>query len=419
MAMMTMSMSGYYNPHPYSSSNRDGAQRRLDPGTGSTDNDDIRYKRTTWEWESNNDDGNDNKPVRNRENHPHATSSAAAAAEVDAEFGFGSIVPTAKKRRTSESEHRFSLRPRSQSHAHHYQYHPYPYHQMQNQNSSYLQGSWNEERSASAFAGIVYNEAAPATSSATSYKESGTRTRPSQSWHHNPPEQTQNEQGSDLFSDTSIQNLYPNLPHPHHPFQVFPPPSHTEQLTLESNRTLGIVDRHPPHPPSPPRHQFGDEYYMSPIRPSLSPVQVKQVKDTPPAASAVDTKEMKVKANSDNNDGVENSVNLPPDLPNLQVNGDVAAAHTRTTNKATTTSSRNQNIWDRKFDELVSLCASLNCSSSVPLFNHSCVAHFFFRPFQLEFKQQHGHTDVPQTYAPNPSLGLWVNKVSLFLLFPS
>jgi len=28
----------------------------------------------------------------------------------------------------------------------------------------------------------------------------------------------------------------------------------------------------------------------------------------------------------------------------------------------------------------------------------------------LEFKKQHGHCDVPQTYPPNPKLGVWVNK---------
>ncbi len=32
---------------------------------------------------------------------------------------------------------------------------------------------------------------------------------------------------------------------------------------------------------------------------------------------------------------------------------------------------------------------------------------------QLEYKQQFGHCDVPQNYAPNPSLGIWVNKVSV------
>jgi hypothetical protein len=116
---------------------------------------------------------------------------------------------------------------------------------------------------------------------------------------------------------------------------------------------------YPPHPPSSPsRHQFGNEDYMSPerLRLRLSPVRVTQLKDPPPAVSAVGTSEMKLKEGNNYNDydGVENSVELPPAHPNLQVKGAAAAAYTRTTNKATTTSSRNQNIWDRKFDELVS-----------------------------------------------------------------
>jgi hypothetical protein len=53
------------------------------------------------------------------------------------------------------------------------------------------------------------------------------------------------------------------------------------------------------------------------------------------------------------------------------------------------------------------------------------VLHYFLPSFahisptllQLEFKQQHGHCDVPQTYALNPKLGVWVNKVSLFFCF--
>ena len=39
-------------------------------------------------------------------------------------------------------------------------------------------------------------------------------------------------------------------------------------------------------------------------------------------------------------------------------------------------------------------------------------SYLFVFFLQLEFKQLHGHCDVPQNYAPNPSLGIWVNKVS-------
>ncbi len=106
---------------------------------------------------------------------------------------------------------------------------------------------------------------------------------------------------------------------------------------------------------------FGDVYYMSPELPRLSPIRLMQLKDPlPAAASAVDTSEMRVKESNDDGDGgdgVEDSAKLPPALPNLQVEG-AAAALTLTTNKATKTSSRNQDIWDRKFNELVSLCAS-------------------------------------------------------------
>ncbi len=153
---------------------------------------------------------------------------------------------------------------------------------------------------------------------------------------------------------------------------------------------------------------------MSPERPRSSQVQAApahlNLKDPPPPASAVDTKEMK----ASNDAGVEESVDLPPTFPKLQVKG----ARTRTRRIAATTSSRHQNVWDRKFNELVSLC--FYCRSSIisfPVpFSFSTFAHFFhFHPFQLEYKLQHDHCDVPQTYPPNPSLGLWVNKVSLFL----
>eukprot|EP00984_Skeletonema_dohrnii_P027840 scaffold17533_cov113-Skeletonema_dohrnii-CCMP3373.AAC.1 len=77
---------------------------------------------------------------------------------------------------------------------------------------------------------------------------------------------------------------------------------------------------------------------------------------------------MTMKANSD---GGEDSADIPPPLPFLPVN------------RSCTSTSSQRNAWDRKFNEL------------------------------LEFKQQHGHCDVPQTYAPNPKLGLWVNKTEL------
>jgi len=89
---------------------------------------------------------------------------------------------------------------------------------------------------------------------------------------------------------------------------------------------------------------------MSPERPRSSQVQAAparlNLKD-PPSASPVDSKEMK----ASNDSGVEESVDLPPTFPKLQVKG----ARTRTRKISTTTSSRHQNVWDRKFNELVSL----------------------------------------------------------------
>ncbi len=357
-----MTMSGYYYaPRPHSrsssssssSSNWDRARKRWDnDGNG-------RYRRRTWEWESNNDD--DNEPVRNLEYHPPApapptSSAAAAAAEGNADSGFGLIMPAAKKRHTSD--HRSSLSPQSHSNA--YQYHPYPY-QMQNLNGSFQRG-WNEERSAaSAFTTMMPNMYK--TSSAT-YEEPGNGKRPSQNW--NKPLEQQQEGG-----DTTIQNPY--LPH-YHPFQVFlpsyaqaqlqqsplshahPPQKQKCSYRVDNQLPLDLAAPYPPSSPSPLRlrHQFGDEYFMSPERRS-SPAPVAHLKGPPPPASAVevDTKEMKAKNKKAGLKGPVD-VDLPPILPNLQVKG----ARTRTANKATATatSSRHRNVWDRRFNELVSLC---------------------------------------------------------------
>eukprot|EP00985_Skeletonema_marinoi_P023185 scaffold15238_cov123-Skeletonema_marinoi.AAC.1 len=148
------------------------------------------------------------------------------------------------------------------------------------------------------------------------------------------------------INDTTMRNPY--LPHR---FQVFSP-SHA-QLHLSTSI-----------PCSPVRHQFGDEYYIS--HNQERPAQSAHLKkDPPPSAAAVATEEMK--ANSDGGGG--DSVDLPPTLPSLMpVKG------------VRTSTSSQRNAWDRKFYDL------------------------------LEFKQQHGHCDVQQTYAPNPKLGLWVNK---------
>mmetsp|Transcript_1977 Transcript_1977/g.3123 ORF Transcript_1977/g.3123 Transcript_1977/m.3123 type:complete len:622 (-) Transcript_1977:126-1991(-) len=58
----------------------------------------------------------------------------------------------------------------------------------------------------------------------------------------------------------------------------------------------------------------------------------------------------------------------------------VASTSTSRRENITDSASRRGNSWDRRYNEL------------------------------LEFKQLHGHCDVPQNYAPNPSLGIWVNK---------
>jgi len=91
------------------------------------------------------------------------------------------------------------------------------------------------------------------------------------------------------------------------------------------------------------RRQFGDEYYISPRqeRPaSAAHLNLNKDEDPPPSAAAVATEEMKAYS-----DGGEDSVDLPPPLPNLSMKG----------SRNSTSTSIQHNAWDRKFNELVSL----------------------------------------------------------------
>ena len=89
-------------------------------------------------------------------------------------------------------------------------------------------------------------------------------------------------------------------------------------------------------PYSPVRRQFGDEYYISPRqeRPaSAAHLNLNKDEDPPPSAAAVATEEMKAYSY-----GGEDSVDLPPPLPNLSMKG----------SRNSTSSQRN--VWDRKFN---------------------------------------------------------------------
>eukprot|EP00985_Skeletonema_marinoi_P016979 scaffold9241_cov135-Skeletonema_marinoi.AAC.2 len=262
----------------------------------------------------------------------------------------------AKKRRTSDN---CSLSPSTQSHQYQYQ-----------QKSSSVRAGGLNENCSSTFATTVtrmpntntYNGDKEEASSAN--KEIGKK--PSQV---HPQEQ----EGGDPnpINDTTMWNPY--LPHR---FQVFSP-SHAQLHLSPSSHFHPPHEQHDEHenpddnplplplavPYSPVRRQFGDEYYISPRQERPAPAAHLK-KDPPPSAAAVATEEMK--ANSDGGGG--DSVDLLPTLPSLPVKG------------VRTSTSSQRNAWDRKFHDL------------------------------LEFKQQHGHCDVPQTYAPNPKLGVWVNK---------
>ncbi|KAL7491914.1 hypothetical protein ACHAWT_001353 [Skeletonema menzelii] len=113
---------------------------------------------------------------------------------------------------------------------------------------------------------------------------------------------------------------------------------------------------------SPVRNEFGNgnQYYISP-RSTSAPAALYSKKDPlplPSAAAAAEAKEAK-KETSGNGESFP-LVHFPRAII--------------TKNKMYLT------LWDQKFDEL------------------------------LDFKKQQGHCNVPQKYAPNPELGVWVNK---------
>eukprot|EP00984_Skeletonema_dohrnii_P030330 scaffold21730_cov116-Skeletonema_dohrnii-CCMP3373.AAC.7 len=255
----------------------------------------------------------------------------------------------AKKRRTS---YNCSISPSTQLHQYQYQ-----------QKSSSVQ-ELNEECS-STFASMpnMYKEEEEASSTNKEVGKKPSQVHPQEEGDPNP------------INDTTMWNPY--LPHR---FQVFSPsPSHAQLHLSPSNHFHPPHEQHDKHenpddnplplslavPYSPVRHQFCDESYVSSQQERPAPAAHLK-KDPPPSAAAVATEEMKAYS-----DGGGYSVDLPPTLPNLPVK------------EVRTTTSSQRNSWDRKFNDL------------------------------LEFKQQHGHCDVPQTYAPNPKLGVWVNKGEL------
>eukprot|EP00985_Skeletonema_marinoi_P026060 scaffold19821_cov166-Skeletonema_marinoi.AAC.17 len=229
------------------------------------------------------------------------------------------------------------------------QSHLYPY-QMQMQESSFFQGWWNEERS-SAFASMpnMHKEEASSTD-----KEAGKKPGPDPQKGGDPNPINDTIIRNNPYRHPHFQFFSPPLSPSHEQFHHFHPP---QKLEHPDNNLLPLTA-----PYSPVRRQFGNAHYMSPGRPAPA-AAAHSKKDPPP--SAVATEEAKMKANSD---GGEDSADLPPPLPFLPVKG------------ICTSTSSQRNAWDRKFNEL------------------------------LEFKEQHGHCDVPQTYAPNPKLGVWVNK---------
>mmetsp|Transcript_13386 Transcript_13386/g.17033 ORF Transcript_13386/g.17033 Transcript_13386/m.17033 type:complete len:429 (-) Transcript_13386:177-1463(-) len=287
---------------------------------------------------------------------PQPQPAAAAEARDTESFSFGDDVPPAAAATSPDPDPESNTaltmaatkkRRMSDNSA---QSHLYPYQmqmQMQMQESSFSQG-WNEERS-SAFASMPNTHKDKEEASSTD-KEVGNGKKPNQ----NHPKE---EGDPNPINDTTIMRN-PYLPHH---FQDFSP-SHA-QLHLSPSRHS--------HPLQNQRKNPDDNLLplvapyspiISPERPALA-AHLKKDPPPPPSAAAVAREEMKA-----NSDGGGDSVDLPPTLPNLPVKG------------VRTSTSGQRNSWDRKFNDL------------------------------LEFKQQHGHCDVPQTYAPNPKLGVWVNK---------
>mmetsp|Transcript_18546 Transcript_18546/g.37388 ORF Transcript_18546/g.37388 Transcript_18546/m.37388 type:complete len:298 (+) Transcript_18546:192-1085(+) len=228
------------------------------------------------------------------------------------------------------------------------QQHQYQY--QYQQKSSSIRGL-NDECS-SGFARMHEGEA----EASSTDKEVGNGKKPNQ----NHPKE---EGDPNPINDTTImRKRNPYLPHY---FQDFSP-SHA-QLHLSPSRHSHPLQKQCKNPDDNPLPLVAPySPIISPERPALA-AHLKKDPPPPPSAAAVAREEMKA-----NSDGGGDSVDLPPTLPNLPVKG----VRTRTS----TSFQRQRNVWDRKFNDL------------------------------LEFKQQHGHCDVPQTYAPNPKLGVWVNK---------
>mmetsp|Transcript_4222 Transcript_4222/g.5937 ORF Transcript_4222/g.5937 Transcript_4222/m.5937 type:complete len:439 (+) Transcript_4222:42-1358(+) len=297
---------------------------------------------------------------------PQPQPAAAAEARDTESFSFGDDVPPAAAATSPDPDPESNTaltmaatkkRRMSDNSA---QSHLYPYQmqmQMQMQESSFSQG-WNEERS-SAFASMPNTH---------KDKEEASSTDKEADKKPGPYPQKGGDPNPNPINDTIIRNNPHPYLHPH--FQVLSPsfsPAHEQFHHFHSPQN----HEHPDNnllplaaPYSPVRRQFGNEHYMSPGPGRPAPAAAAHSKKDPPP-SAVATEEAKMKANSD---GGEDSADLPPPLPFLPVKG------------ICTSTSSQRNAWDRKFNEL------------------------------LEFKQQHGHCDVPQTYAQNPKLGVWVNK---------
>jgi len=308
----------------------------------------------------------DGEPFRDREDHPPAATSPSPEANTAL-----TMPRAAKKQRTSYT---CSLSTSTQPHQYQYQY---------QQKSSSVRGL-NDECS-SGFARMHEGEA----EASSTDKEVGNGKKPNQ----NHPKE---EGDPNPINDTTIMRN-PYLPHH---FQDFSP-SHA-QLHLSPSRHSHPLQKQCKNPDDnllPLVVPYSP--IISPERPALA-AHLK--KDPPPPPSAVAREEMKV-----NSDGGGDSVDLPPTLPNLPVKGV----------RTSTSTSFQRNVWDRKFNDLVRLCTLLRdprLQCYILSFHHF---HLLISPIllQLEFKQQHGHCDVPQTYAPNPKLGVWVNKVSLFFCF--
>eukprot|EP00984_Skeletonema_dohrnii_P010285 scaffold3999_cov138-Skeletonema_dohrnii-CCMP3373.AAC.20 len=280
-----------------------------------------------------------------QEDHSHVATSTSSEANTAM-----TMSRAAKKQRTS---YNCSLSPSTSTQSHLYQY--------QQKSSSVRVGELNEKCS-SAFATTVTRM--PNTYNGEEAEASSTNQEVGKKPSQDHP---QEQEGGDPIpiNDTTMRNPY--LPHRFHVFS----PSHAQLHLSPSSHFHPPYEQHDKHenpdvnplpltlavPYSPERRQFGDEYYISPKQERPAP-EAHLKKNPPPSAAAVATEEMKAYSA-----GGEDSVDLSPPFPFLPVI------------EVRTSTSSQRNAWDRKFNDL------------------------------LEFKQQHGHCDVPQTYAPNPKLG--------------